>query len=516
MPRGIGRRQFLGTCLAATGGVVAAGALRATAARANNHPAPRPSSLDRLDRAMYVRHMAVRNILFPGESFAGLGAQIMAVGERRYLLARGGDVIDVSEPLRPQVLARKAFQGTWPNLGYSKALGKWILITSAGVPPTSSTPQAPNGKYDDPSLIDKAKKHAGLRGMRVYDATDPAKPALLAEFSTDGADPKRPLQSGSGCGANYYDGGRYAYLDTAPDDSFIHMESFVRYYTNCLMIVDLADPATPSRVSTWWLPGQRADEQAQYQAWPEYGDRLSFTCKNGPFIVPKKVEDGGKYAYSTWGSFGLMIHDVSDVKHPRLVGRFRPGARGPGIEFFAADVTRLDRGFVITNPEALNPDCNQPYQDSWVVDVVNPGQPRAIGKLPRPVPPPEAPYDDFCNKRGRFGAFSPPQQKAPGRARPGLTFYSYFVAGLQCYDLRDAKNPRILGAFIPPQGGQITRPDSYHRTVEDVLVEWDRNLIWTWTNTGLYLLTTPLLGDPVFNPMAVREWTLPGLNEGHP
>ena len=39
------------------------------------------------------------------------------------------------------------------------------------------------------------------------------------------------------------------------------------------------------------------------------------------------------------------------------------------IPFHTIDVARLDRGFVIANPEVLNPDCNEPYQPSWIIDV---------------------------------------------------------------------------------------------------------------------------------------------------
>jgi hypothetical protein len=45
-----------------------------------------------------------------------------------------------------------------------------------------------------------------------------------------------------------------------------------------------------------------------------------------------------------------------------------------------------------------------------------------------------------------------------------------------------------------------------------VFVEWDRNLIWAATDTGLYLLTTPELGDPILKPQPISEWNLPDLN----
>ena len=31
----------------------------------------------------------------------------------------------------------------------------------------------------------------------------------------------------------------------------------------------------------------------------------------------------------------------------------------------------------------------------------------------------------------------------------------------------------------------------------------------------LYLVTSPLIWKPVLQPMPVKEWSLPGLNEGH-
>jgi len=35
-------------------------------------------------------------------------------------------------------------------------------------------------------------------------------------------------------------------------------------------------------------------------------------------------------------------------------------------------------------------------------------------------------------------------------------------------------------------------------------------------NNGLYLLSSPDLGDPVVEPLRVSEWSLEGLNAGHP
>jgi hypothetical protein len=269
----------------------------------------------------------------------------------------------------------------------------------------------------------------------------------------------------------------------------------------------------------WWVPGQRTGEEAQYKAWREYGDKVSFTSLHGPMYVPKKVEDGGKLGYSAYGSFGMLIHDLSDIRNPKLVGRFTPDykyTRGTVIAFHTIDVARLDRGFVITNPETLSPDCNETYVPSWVVDVRDPAAPKALARLPVPTPPREAPYKTFCDKRGRFGPHNPPHIKAPGKPDPNFTCYAHFNAGVQCYDIRDPKNPRIVAYFIPPQGGELDKWNSYNRTVDNVLIEWDRKVIWIGADTGLYALEAPALGKPITGPLPVKEWSLPGLNTGHP
>src|SRR5258705_9116933 len=190
---------------------------------ANQHPHPHKGSLDYLDRNSYAKNMRVLGVFQLGEE-RGHKLQMMAIGSRRFIL-QNGDVIDVSDPRAPRLVKHGAFRGSQLQVAYNRKLGKWILVTGASSPITSTTATAPNGKYDDASLIDKTKQGTGLRGIRIWDATDPANIVLLSEFSTDGGDPKRKVQAGSGTHRNYYDGGDYAYLDTAPADTFIHQKN---------------------------------------------------------------------------------------------------------------------------------------------------------------------------------------------------------------------------------------------------------------------------------------------------
>jgi hypothetical protein len=448
-----------------------------------------------LDRNQYADNVTLVRHYFEGEDH-GTKLQMMAIGERRYFFQGLYDdrtlVLDVTDPLNLQVVARDSYEGRQLQLAYNRAAGKWVLISSA--------------EADDDGN--------GLQGVRIYDASDPQNVVHLADWSTDRGDPSRLRQEGSGTHRNYYDGGRYAYLDTQMDDDYSVAE---RGRANGLQIIDVEDPENPKFVSYWWVPGMHVDEKEQYAQWREHGDGLSSTSQHGPFYVPERVEDGGRYGYSTWGSFGFKIFDVSDVARPKPVGEWRPEKYRPGrhIEFHGTNVSFLDREFVIVNPEAIMPHClGGPWYDSYVIDVSNKTEPRLLSTLPVPMPPEAAPYDHFCDKRGRFSTHNMPHLKAPGTSHPTITAYTYFNGGLQFYDLTDPRNPTIVGYFIPGQGGDIDDIFSYYRDADNVFIEWDRRLVWLASNTGLYLLSTPLLGEPVLGPMPVEQWAAPGVNLG--
>ena len=75
---------------------------------------------------------------------------------------------------------------------------------------------------------------------------------------------------------------------------------------------------------------------------------------------------------------------------------------------------------------------------------------------------------------------------------------------------------RISAWFVPSQNGEENDPESYERSADSVFVEWDRRLVWLATNNGLYLLESPDLGEPHLAAMRPTEWSLDGLNDGHP
>jgi hypothetical protein len=482
---------------------------------------------------------------------------MVAVGDRRYLLQQG-DVIDVSDIRKPEVVAKGAFQGGASEVAYNKQLKKWILMTTAAPPQTTATEF---GKYDGLETLKPYRENKAFRGIRTWDVTNPEKIVKISEWNSG---PTGSGIHGDGC---FYDGGKYAYLCGSEDDTFTGMLNCVVPISDHLIIVDLSDPANVKHVSSWWVPGQRNTEIEELKKWhwiAKYSanlpnkvmtleetieaykksgilkafpalDRTPYTYLHGPVIAPKRVEDGGTLAYGSWGSFGMLIHDVSNPAKPRLVGQFDPGEAydgGGAINFHTIWCGTLERGFVVSNPESMNPDCNETFPPVWVIDVRDPAHPVGIAQLPRPKAPEGAPYTDFCFARGRFAAHLPPNLKAPGRVNPNFHVLSYFNAGARCYDLTEPTAPKEVAFFVPPHAGTLSpectdapwtlegeahkkcldESNTYNRPTDSVFVEWDRRLIYANTTSGIYVLSSPALGKPVLEPMPVREWSLPGLN----
>jgi hypothetical protein len=470
-----------------------------------------PSAGNRsLDRNSYIQNMTVRGHYFPAQVI-GPKIQLMVRGERRvlflsYMNANGqwiGRSIDITDPLHAEVVGEDLYEGYQVQLAYHHRTAKWILMTS-------STPVEPQVDL----TRGKNLNAPGLRGIRIYDATDAGRLNLLSEWSCDQGDTKRALQEGSGTHRNFYTGGRYAYLDTAPDNSYANYE-YAR--ADGVQILDILDPSRPKFVSNIWVPGQRVGEEAQYRKFSFYGNHKSVTGLHGGFIVPDNVEDGGKLGYGTWCALGVRIHDVSNPREPVLVGMWdSDDPKGMGFQYHSIDVTRLDRGVVLVSPEMTSPACEDTWYDSYILDMRDPRHIREISKLPIPSAPSNSGYANFCQKLGRFGPHNAPHQKAPGRAAANFTCYTYFNGGLQCYDLTDAKRPRVIAYFVPPQGGSLDKPGSYSRDADGVFAEWDRKLLWLATSTGLYLLSTPALGEANLRAAVVQDWSLPALRRHWP
>ena len=470
-------------------------------------------AMNYLDRNQYISNMEILSHT-PEVRTAG-GEPLMAMwarGAQRLLPASGG-WLDVSNPRRPEIVeSSDRIQGC---IAYNTEIKKWLMVRSAGQPLSSATPEFPHGRYHD-ELYRRATSYSGLRGISTWDITNPDSPVLLNEFSTG--------ETGSGTHMNFYDGGRYAYLDAGWSDQF-RMENAQRPHGNAFMVVDMSDPSNVREVSRWHVPGQLFGEEEEYKKYWFAGDQSSWTSSHGGPVVPQRVEDGGTIGYASFGHFGFYVMDFSDIRNPKPLGKTLWDFETMGGipyhtiypvgPFVSGNDKRQLRNIVVATPEPIQPDCREPYKPGQLLDVSDPRDPRIVGLFPRPVPPEDAPYADFCLSRGRFGVHNTQCWVAPGNARPEIMVMAMFNAGVRVYDISDPTAPRELAWFIPPRTGEIEEYNSWRRAeAETVFIEWDRNLIWFAGPAGTYCLSTPALGRPVLQARRIENWTVPHANRG--
>ena len=245
------------------------------------------------------------------------------------------------------------------------------------------------------------------------------------------------------------------------------------------MIVDIDDPSAPKEVARWWVPGQWRDGG-------ETGVPVATSLHGGPYIE-------GDRAYLPYGGAGLVVLDVSDVTRPRLVSRL---PFSPPFQSFIAVHTAIPspkRKLVSVNSEAIKEDCAEPLGFGGLVDVTDERAPRLASLFPLPAPPPDAPFRNFCERGGRFGPHNQHQGQHQSVLldRDDLVFLTYFNAGLRVIDVSDARLPREVGWFVPPDP-QVRRgplPTKLVAQSEDVLVDRRGFIYLTDKNHGLYVLS---------------------------
>jgi LVIVD repeat len=470
-------------------------------------------ALNYLDRKDYIHNMKIISYT-PGVMAATAEPllNMWAKGAQRVLPIAGGGFLDVSNPKKPEVIAKHSYNGFLTLVVYNTKLKKWILMSAASAPITSATPEYPHGQYD-PEYRRKSIDYKGLRGIRTYDITDIEKPKLLQEFST-GA-------TGNGTHMNFYDGGQYAFLDCGWDDQ-LRMENAQRAFSNGLMVVDMSDPANIKEVSRWWVPGQRFGEEEEYKKWIFANDQSSWTSAHGAPVVPKRIEDGGTIGYGGFGAFGMYVFDFSDIKHPKTIGRgyweFEPMSDIPYHSLYPVITDEAHpklKNIIFSTVECLYADGRAPYHTPHVIDVSDPRNPKIIGLFPRPKAPEGAPYTDFAFARGRFGSHNPQAWVAPGRMRPEIAGMAFFNAGCRLFDISEPTAPREVAWYVPPHSGEMDDYESWWRgTAETIFIEWDRNLIWLGCHAGTYCLSSPVLGEPVLEARKIERWTVPHINLG--
>ncbi len=377
----------------------------------------------------------------------GFKMSIREVGGRWYLYMghlwdRGWTIMDVTNPSAPRVVKFvPGPENTWT-----------IQMEIHGNTMITALQQGGDGWGTDPNKpFDE--------GFLIWDVSDPVNPKKLGQWKT----------GGRGTHRNGYFGGRYVHSAAAMPG----------YEGQIYVIVDIQDPANPVEAGRWWVPGQHVSG-GEKPAEPG-------VSVHGPPMVD------GNTVYLDYGAAGMRILDISDVKNPKPIGAldFTPPFNASiGVHSI---LPLKSRNLVWVNGEAIAESCNEPVPQASLVDISDPTRPRLVSTMPLPSPPPGSPYKNFCEKGGRFGPHNVNQhQHHPDVEKQGdLMYVTYFNAGLRIFDISDARLPKEVGYFIPPDPvkryGPVPREKLVVQT-EDVLVDRRGYIYITNKNQGLWIL----------------------------
>lgn len=490
--------------------------------------------LDYWEQRSYAHNMEV--IVFlpvvaaPGHSWQN----IVDWGNRRlmYLYSYGGrnlHVIDVTDPRKSKVIYSKGGKfwfgekerNPFPegdgmgaaSMQWNKSLGKMIMVQSFEAPRFGVL----EDKLKEPDGVDRMQHlRNGLKGFRVYEMNGPLPDEwrLLAQRTTDYQHPDAPIGQQRGSGSldvPAYFGGKYLYLSAAPDDSHGLTEYPDWLWSAGFQAWDMSDPSNPVFLQQFTTPGQVLRDAAHEEAYlmnPRAGNRTSWMGSRMPPFFPKPVEEGGRYAFGAMAGLGIRVLDLKNPAQMVEVGAVNTAPRFAGTEFDNIDVSQWERtGYIFANGYPMNDECYEPYKDIWIIEVKDVTRPQIVGRFPRPTPPAEAPYTDYCQRRGSFGPKRPGYHVTqPGRWRQGVVPYGFYNAGVQLFNVEDPLHPSIAAYYVPRFPKQEEMVEYMNGNLAyGIYVEYDRNILWMITNHGIYALSSPVLGKPLLG-LPGKKW----------
>ncbi|MQY09742.1 LVIVD repeat-containing protein [Actinomadura macrotermitis] len=449
---------------------------------------------------------------------------------RRYLFQYDrseGRVYDITDVRKVKVVEKMTrddvdgdeskANGTWAahdmwgasTVQWNKKLNAYVMVQSfeakRQVAELGDSPE--RSKFGNPAGVAALRKTVQLKGFKVYRLDGPRKKdwKLLSTVSTDAtqrdpynSDMTKGQQGSGSLDVPYYTGGKYMFIAAAPRDSWGNSEVPTNLYSAGYLSYDMSDPAHPRKLGEWHLPGQVKGEEAAYRKNPRCGNQTSWNGARMPLFIPKPVEEGGRYGFAAQGGFGFSVLDISDPAHMKTVSHIDLPMSVGGTEADNIDVSQYARtGMVYVSGYPLGEDCYEPYKDIFQVDVRNPAKPRIVGALPRPVPPRSSGLTDFCQRGGSFGPKRTGYYTSPGTPPNGLLTYGFYNAGVQFFDVKDKRHPKIAGQFVPVGYSKDVPDWALGNQTHGVYVEWDRKIVWVLTNDGIYALSSrQLIGKP--------------------
>lgn len=264
-------------------------------------------------------------------------------------------------------------------------------------------------------------------GVELFDVSDPTKPRSIAFFDRSG-----PHSRGTHC--LWFVDGQYMHISSGAADFVPTHPKDDQFYT----IVDVRHPSKPVEVGRWWLPGTRQGDDVPP---PRRHTRLDSGYRtHNTNVYPRRPDR----AYVAYIDGGIVILNIADMAHPKLISRFDYHPPLPG--FTHTVLPLFDRGLLIVTDEATRPRGEDWPKLAWVVDASEETNPVIVGSLPLPA------IDEFAKRGARFGAHNIHENHpVPTAFRSDtLVFGAFFSMGVRAYDVSNPFHPEEVGYYVPP------------------------------------------------------------------
>jgi hypothetical protein len=324
----------------------------------------------------------------------------------------GFRIIDISKPKSPAVLADVRCHGpqndvsVWHNL----------VFLSVDRPQTT----AGCDSVDAPDLTDPST----FEGIRIFDATDPKNPQLVASVPTD-------------CGSHT----NTLVPDTKNGRVLLYVSSYaLRAGPHCgqgreqnplhgkisIVAVPLAAPQTASVIAT---PTVQAPVFGTGS--PEFAPTVG--CHDIALFMPRHL------AAAACMSEG-QIWDITRPEAPRVLAHIRNSA----FEFWHSATFSWDGKVVVFGDESLTGSCHSPTERDgrlWFYSLAQPSKPALLSSF-LIAPQPRA---DYCSVH-MFDVIP-----RPGRS---ILVSGWYEGGARVIDFTDPRKPRQLAVNVPPRADE--------------------------------------------------------------
>jgi hypothetical protein len=265
-------------------------------------------------------------------------------------------------------------------------------------------------------------------GFELFDIAVPEKPRSIAFFDAAGPHSR-------GCHQLWFVDGKTVHMACADPELKPRNPKDDQVYR----IVDVSNPAKPTAVGRWYLPGTMDGDDAPppERLAPRFD--AGFRAHNTN-VYPQRPDR----CYLGYLDGGIMVLDISDASRPKLVSRW---SNSPPYNGFSHTVLPLfERNLLVVSDESIQDNAADWPKLVWLLDARDERHLVSIATLPA------APVDTFRRRGGRFGAHNlhenPP---VPGAWKSETVVVgTFFNAGVRAYDISDPYAPREVAYFVPP------------------------------------------------------------------